>query len=110
MANTEHTETNMFDETFDETVEDSKAYVLTTIDNPFNPFDDFIKWYKFDMLKGYDTCGRLARLVDMSPDRSEKEIEIEVDDAMMFLIEHDLLGIYKRVSRDDYDEDTGLLK
>ena len=29
---------------------------LTTVDNPYNPFDQFDSWYQFDMDKGYGTC------------------------------------------------------
>ena len=30
-------------------------YMLTTIDNPFNPFTNFDDWYAFDTSKGYNT-------------------------------------------------------
>ena len=32
-----------------------KECALTTIDNPFNPFDDFNSWFLYDIEKGYDT-------------------------------------------------------
>lgn len=35
--------------------------MLTTYDNPFNPFTDFERWWKEDLLLGHDCCGKLAK-------------------------------------------------
>ena len=36
--------------------------MITTIDNPYNPFTQFDEWYAFDEGKGYCTSGYLARI------------------------------------------------
>jgi hypothetical protein len=41
---------------------DNMEFLLTTKDNPFDPFEDWESWYNYDTLKGYDTCGYLARV------------------------------------------------
>ena len=41
-------------------------YMLTTIDNPYSPFTQFDEWLEFDTLKGYNTCGYLARVAKTS--------------------------------------------
>lgn len=40
--------------------------LLSTSDNPYNPFDDFINWYRFDIAKGYNTCSYMARVCETS--------------------------------------------
>lgn len=48
---------------------------LTTFDNPYDPFDQFVEWYMFDTEKGYNTCGKLDRITHYSEDMTEKEID-----------------------------------
>jgi hypothetical protein len=77
---------------------------LTTIDNPFDPFEQFTSWYLFDMEKGYDCCGRIDRLINVSDDMTEFEVEKEKERAIDRLIEIDPLDIYKKVVREKKEE------
>ena len=52
-------------------------YMLTTIDNPYDPFEDFDSWLMFDKEKGYNCCEKVARIAQLSDDMSEKEINEE---------------------------------
>ena len=78
-------------------------YMLTTVDNPYSPFDQFNLWFMFDVEKGYYTCSKLARVCKDTEEMSDKEIEIEIDKAIDAMIEFDFLNIYKRVSRKDFE-------
>ena len=49
--------------------------MLTTIDNPFNPFKDFDSWFLFDVEKGYNSCAYLARIAKTSNEFTEQEWE-----------------------------------
>lgn len=53
-------------------------FMLTTKDNPFNPFDDFDSWYQFDEAKGYRTCGLVARLAHSSSGLSWGDQQISI--------------------------------
>lgn len=73
---------------------------ITTIDNPFDPFDDFTSWFMFDTEKGYYTSSKLARLVNLTDDMTENEECEEIERAIDRLIEIDPLDIYIKVVRE----------
>ena len=64
-----------------------RTFALSTIDNPFNPFDDFDNWFLFDCEKGYYSLSRIARLSNTSEDMSDKEEAIATEKAIERLIE-----------------------
>lgn len=76
-----------------------KEVSITTIDNPYDPFEDFISWYMFDIEKGYYTCSKLARLTNTSEEMTTKEEKAEIERAIDRLIELDPLDIYKKVEK-----------
>ena len=73
--------------------------MLTTIDNPFDPFDDFDSWFQFDCEKGHNSCAILARIDKSTDDMSEEENMIETERAIDEIIKNDFRNIYKKVSR-----------
>lgn len=74
-----------------------RTFALSTIDNPFNPFEDFDNWFLFDCEKGYYSLSRIARLSNTSEDMSDKEEAIATEKAIERLIEIDPLNIYVKV-------------
>lgn len=74
------------------------VFALTTFDNPFNPFEDFTSWFLYDVEKGYNTCGCLARIAKFQSHFTEKEKKNEIERAIDVIIENDFLNIYKKVS------------
>ena len=77
----------------------SKQSMLTTVDNPFDPFEQFTSWFLFDVEKGYNSCGKLARIANVSESMSETEFNNEIDSAIDKLIKVDFLDIYKKVTK-----------
>lgn len=70
---------------------------ITTVDNPFDPFDQFDDWYKYDCDCGYNTCSYLARLTNTSDSLSDGEYKKEVERAIDKIIENDPAKLYKKV-------------
>ena len=83
----------------------SKECMLTTIDNPFDPFEQFTSWLMFDIEKGYNSCSYLARIVNLSDDMTQKEIDEEIDRAIDEIITLNPLGIYiKAIKQTEADQ------
>ena len=78
--------------------------MLTTFDNPFDPFDDFTSWFMFDVEKGYYTCNLLARIARTSEEFSTIEDKAETERAIDAIINYDFMNIYKKVTRDIVNE------
>ena len=73
--------------------------MLTTFDNPFDPFEQFTSWFLFDVEKGYNTCGYLGRIARTSDQLSEDENDLEVERAIDEIIKCDFMNVYKKVKR-----------
>lgn len=78
----------------------SQEFMLTTIDNPFDPFTQFDSWYQFDVEKGYNTCSYLSRIAFTSDELSDEDNNEAINQAMNEIIAYDFLGIYKKVSKE----------
>ena len=75
--------------------------MLTTYDNPFNPFEQFSSWFLFDVEKGYNTCSYLARIAKLSDEMSQQEEDEEVERAIDEIIKYDFMNIYKKVRKQE---------
>jgi hypothetical protein len=75
--------------------------MLTTFDNPYDPFEQFTSWFLFDVEKGYNSCAYLGRIARTSDQLSEEENDLEVERAIDEIIKYDFRNIYKKVTRQD---------
>ena len=73
--------------------------MVTTTDNPWDPFTQFDEWYAFDVRSGYNTCGYLARLARSSYELSEADQRVAINEAVEQIVKENILGIYKKVTR-----------
>lgn len=74
--------------------------MLTTTDNPHDPFTNYDEWYSFDQNAGYHTPGYLARIVVLSEELSDADQVIAIEDGIDEIIMEDELGIYKKVQKE----------
>lgn len=74
--------------------------MLTTIDNPFDPFTQFEDWFQFDESKGYHSCAYLGRIAKTSTSMSDSDYALEVERAIDEIVKRDPLMIYRKATRD----------
>ena len=78
--------------------------MLTTVDNPYSPFDEWDDWFAFDTLRGYHTLGFLDRIAKTSIELSDPDNNVAIDAAIDEIVRENVLGVYKKVSRETKDE------
>ena len=71
-----------------------EEYMLTTSDNPFNPYTQWDEWYAFDVSAGYHTSAYLARIVRSSDELSESDQSLAIKDAIDEILEFNVTGNY----------------
>lgn len=69
-------------------------FMLTTIDNPYDPFEQFDEWYAYDVAKGYHTSALLARVSRISDELSSSDYNVELNKAIEEIITLNPTGLY----------------
>ena len=75
------------------------VYMLSTKDNPFDPFEDYERWQSFDHACGYNSSEYLARLANTSDYLSPEQNQIEIERAIDDIIRVDPSDVYIKVSK-----------
>lgn len=73
-------------------------HMLTTVDNPFNPFTQFDEWLAFDRRAQYNTLEFLARVTNSSPELSDADQELAIELAIDEIVRENVAGIYRKVA------------
>lgn len=70
---------------------------LTTVDNPYDPETQFDDWYNFDIEKGYDSCGLLARIAQTADGLSDFDNSLEIERAIDEIVKYNVSGMHKKL-------------
>lgn len=74
-------------------------YMLTTVDNPYDPFTQFDEWLEYDIAKGYNTSAFLGRVARVSSEQSEVDQALAVQEAIDEIVQENVSGMWKKVAK-----------
>lgn len=72
-------------------------HMLSTIDNPFNPFTQYKEWNAWDIASGYHTNSFLARIANLSDELSDADYELALEQAIDEIVSENVLGVHIKV-------------
>lgn len=73
------------------------TYMLTTIDNPWDPWEQYDEWYAWDYSHGYHTPSLLARVCQISDDLSEVDQTLAIQEAIAEIVTENVSAVHRRV-------------
>lgn len=82
----------------------SESYMVTTADNPYNPFTQFDQWNALDKLFGYHTLSYLCRIYTGSNELSEEDQTRLWNEAVDEVVQMNLTGNYVRVTESGFKD------
>lgn len=72
-------------------------YMLTTTDNPFSPITHYDEWMAWDIAHGYCSNCLLARVVVTSPELSDADQELAIQEAIDEIVRENVSGVHTKV-------------
>lgn len=77
---------------------DDTEHMLTTVDNPWNPFTNYDEWWEFDHEMQYNTAEFLARIANVSLDLSDADQGNAIEQAIDEIVQQNVRGIYTKAT------------
>lgn len=78
---------------------EDEEYMLTTVDNPYDPFTQYDEWYAYDFYAGYHSPEFLARIAVVADELSDADQRLAINQAIDEIVKENVLGLHKKVSR-----------
>lgn len=79
--------------------------MLTTVDNPYSPFDEWDDWFAFDTRHGYGSASFLARVAVTSDELSEPDQRLAIENAIDEIVKENVSGVWLKVQKEVPDPD-----
>jgi hypothetical protein len=79
-------------------------YMLSTFDNPYDPFTEWDEWYMWDLNAGYHTPGLLDRVARVSDEISEADQALAIQQAIDEIVRENVSGMHRKLKRGDFEK------
>lgn len=73
-------------------------YLLTTVDNPFNPHTHYDEWNAWDQAAGYHSASFLARVVHTSNDLPENLQDLAIQHGIDEIVKENVSGVHMKIT------------
>lgn len=73
------------------------VFMITTVDNPFDPRTKFDDWFSWDTQSGYHSLALLGRIVNTSDDLSDVDQTLAIDLAIDEIVKENVSGVHKKI-------------
>lgn len=78
--------------------------LITTYDNPYDPFEDFTRWFLEDQRLGYNSWEKVARFCSQSENMTHEEELEDIEKAIDEVVMNDFTGLYRKITRSSAKE------
>jgi hypothetical protein len=78
------------------------VFMLTTFDNPYDPFTQWDEWFVWDMRAGYNTPGLLDRWAHHSSELSDVDEHLAIQQAIDEIITENVSGMHRKLKRGEF--------
>lgn len=78
--------------------------LITTYDNPYDPFEDFTRWFLEDARLGYNSWEKVARFCSKSNNMTHEEELEDIEKAIDEVVMNDFTGLYRKITRSSAKE------
>jgi hypothetical protein len=75
-------------------------HMLTTVDNPYDPFTQWDEWFAYDERSGHHSSSILGRIAMVDDDLSEELIEEALEHAIDDIVHENFNGLFMKVSKE----------
>jgi len=73
--------------------------MLTTYDNPFDPWTQFQQWFAYDTRLGYHTASLLARIARTSDELSDADQRLAIQQAIDEIVRENVSGMHRKIAQ-----------
>jgi hypothetical protein len=77
-----------------------RKVMLTTIDNPHSPFDDFGAWYTYDVSSGHHSLSFLGRILTDADTLSDADQDLAIEQAIDEIVTENVSGMYRKLVKE----------